>query len=247
MRTALQAALVNDELFAVFQPQVTIDGARVVSAEALLRWRHPGLGLIGPDDFVPYAESNELIEALGDFMLERACRTAAHWGDLPVSVNVSPLQFARPGFAEAILATAATAGLPLARLELEITETAPFADLDMARGVIETLRASGVVVALDDLGSGHATRELMRALPLDRVKLGKSVVDLAATEEGARYIADLVRDARALGLGVTAEGVETQEQLEFLRACGCDRIQGYLFAQPMSGAEVSTFVQSVEG
>src|SRR3954467_5562823 len=150
MRTALKAALVNDELFALFQPQLTVDGARVVSAEALLRWRRPGVGTIGPDDFVPYAEGNEMIEALGTFMLERACRTAAAWTHLPVSINVSPLQFARADLAGEILSIAEAAKLPTTRLEIEITETAPFADIDAARRVIETLRARGVTIALDD-------------------------------------------------------------------------------------------------
>jgi EAL domain-containing protein (putative c-di-GMP-specific phosphodiesterase class I) len=245
MRTALKAALVNGELFALFQPQLTVDGARVVSAEALLRWRRPGVGTIGPDDFVPYAESHELIEALGSFMLDRACRTAATWTDLPVSINVSPLQFARADLAEDILSFAAAANLPPTRLEIEITETAPFGDIVAARRIIEALRAQGVVVALDDLGSGHATTCLMQQLPLDRVKLGKSVVDLAATQEGGEGVAKLIRHARDLGLGVTAEGVETEEQLAFLRACGCDRIQGYLFARPMMGDEIEDFVRLI--
>jgi EAL domain-containing protein (putative c-di-GMP-specific phosphodiesterase class I) len=245
MRTALKAALVNNELFALFQPQLTVDGARVVSAEALLRWRRPGVGTIGPDDFVPYAEGNEMIEALGTFMLERACSTAAAWTDLPVSINVSPLQFSRADLAGEILSIAEAANLPPSRLEIEITETAPFADIAVARRVIETLRARGVSVALDDLGSGHATTHLMRQLPLDRVKLGKDVVDLASTQEGGEGVAKLIGIARDLGLGVTAEGVETQEQLAFLRACGCDRIQGYLFARPMMGDEIDDFVRLV--
>jgi EAL domain-containing protein (putative c-di-GMP-specific phosphodiesterase class I) len=178
-------------------------------------------------------------------MLERACRTAAAWTDLPVSINVSPLQFARADLAGEILSIAEAANLSTTRLEIEITETAPFADIDAARRVIETLRARGVVVALDDLGSGHATTCLMRQLPLDRVKLGKDIVDLAATQEGGAGVAELIGLARDLGLGVTAEGVETQEQLARLRAWGCDRIQGYLFARPMMGDEIDGFVRLI--
>lgn len=243
MRTALSAALENGEFFALYQPQLAADGSRVVSAEALLRWRRPGMGTVGPDDFVPFAEDNRLIDALGSFMLERACRTAARWGDLPVSINVSPLQFARADLDAYILEVAALAELPLSRLEIEITETAPFADIPAARETINKLRAQGIKVSLDDLGSGHATTFLMQQLPLDRVKLGKDMVDRAATPEGAQLLAKLVQDARDLGLDVTAEGVETPEQLAFLRSCGCDRMQGYLFARPMTGVEVTAFVR----
>jgi EAL domain-containing protein (putative c-di-GMP-specific phosphodiesterase class I) len=247
MHTALQAALDNGELFALYQPQLSVDGLRVVSAEALLRWSRPGMGTVGPDDFVPFAEDNELIHALGSFMLDRACETAANWGDLPVSINVSPLQFARIDLAAYILKIAAQAGLPPSRLEIEITETAPFGDIASVRATIDELRAHGVSVSLDDLGTGHATTCLMRELPLDRVKLGKSMADDAMTEAGAGLVSNLIRQALDFGLAVTAEGVETQAQLEFMRACGCDRIQGYIFAKPMSGADVSAFIRQFAG
>lgn len=247
MRTALKAALMNNELFALYQPQLTADGRKVVSAEALLRWRRPGMGTIGPDDFVPYAESNELIGELGAFMLESACRTAAGWGDLIVAINVSPLQFASGDLARLILDTAASAGLPHERLEIEITETAPFANLLDARSIIAALRGAGVKVSLDDLGSGHSSPALMQRLSLDRVKLGKNVIDLAGSAEGRARVSGLISKARELGLGVTAEGVETQEQLAFLRDCGCDRIQGFFFARPMTGDELTAFARSLEG
>ncbi len=235
------------EFFALYQPQLSVDGLRVVSAEALLRWSRPGIGTIGPDDFVPFAEDNKLIDELGSFMLERACETAAHWGDLPVSINVSPLQFARVDLAAYILTIAAKAGLPPGRLEIEITETAPIGDIAAVRATIAELRAQGVRVSLDDLGAGHATTCLMRELPLDRVKLGKSMADDAMTEKGAEHVSNLIQQARDFGLAVTAEGVETQAQLDFMRSCGCDRIQGYIFAKPMSGAEISAFARQFAG
>jgi EAL domain-containing protein (putative c-di-GMP-specific phosphodiesterase class I) len=241
MHTALSVALKQGELFALYQPQLDIDGSHVVCAEALVRWRRPGLGLIHPDDFVPFAEHNALIDELGSFILERACQTAAGWCSLPVSINVSPLQFARAGLDDFILDVAQRAGLPLTRLEIEITETAPFADMAAARVMIERLRTHGVTLSLDDLGSGYATTCLMRDLPLDRVKLAKSVVDLATTPDGADGVAKIVRQALALGLKVTAEGVETPEQLARLKECGCDRVQGFLFARPMSADELATF------
>ncbi|MDB5644160.1 MAG: hypothetical protein JWN07_3477 [Hyphomicrobiales bacterium] len=241
MHLALSAALDRDELFALYQPQMATHSLKVVCAEALIRWSRPGLGMIGPDDFVPFAEHNELIDGLGAFILKRACQTAAGWGDLPVAINVSPLQFARADLADFILSVAARAGLPLSRLEIEITETAPFADMDAACRVIDRLRSQGVLVSLDDLGSGYATACLMRELRLDRVKLAKSVVDTAATDSGAAGVATLIREARNLGLSVTAEGVETPEQLAFVTSCGCDRVQGFLFARPMSGEDVSAF------
>lgn len=241
MHMALSVALEKGELFALYQPQLDIDGQTVVCAEALLRWQRPGMGLINPDDFVPFAEHNELIDSLGSFILERACQTAASWGNLPVSINVSPLQFARAGLDDFILDVAQRAGLPLTRLEIEITETAAFTDLAAARVMIERLRAHGVKLSLDDLGSGYATTCLMQGLPLDRVKLAKSMVDLATTSAGAEGVAKTVSEALALGLKVTAEGVETPEQFARLKACGCDRVQGFLFARPMSADELSSF------
>ncbi len=241
MHTALSAALKQDELFALYQPQLASDGVQVVCAEALLRWRRPGMGLVQPDDFVQFAEHNALIDELGTFMLERACEAAAVWGDLPVSINVSPLQFMRADLDAFILDIARRAGLPMTRLEIELTETAAFTDLTAARLTINRLRAQGVIVTLDDLGSGYATTCLMRDLPLDRVKLDKSMVDLAATAAGAEAVAKIVGQARELGLKVTAEGIETPEQFACLREFGFDRVQGFLFARPMSATELSVF------
>lgn len=243
MRTALAAALENGEIFELYQPQMSVDGARVAAAEALLRWRRPGVGLVMPDDFIPCAENHELIEPLERFALERACRAAADWPGVPVSVNVSAARFGREDLVGDILDVARDAGLPLDRLEIEVTEHAPFPDMDAAARIISDLRAQGVKTALDDLGTGYATAAVMAQLPFDRVKLSKVVLDRCEGEEGARELAALVDQARGLGLGVTAEGVETGPQLEFLRQCGCDRIQGFLFARPMTGPELGAFAR----
>ncbi len=243
MHASLSAALANGEFFALYQPQIaTLDG-RVAGVEALLRWQRPGFGIIEPSDFVTIAEKQGLIAPLGAFMLERACQTAAAWGELKLGINVSPLQFARVDFADVIFAIAGRANLPLHRLEIEITETAAFGDLEAAKATLAQLRARGVSIALDDLGSGLATPALMRALPLDRVKLGKEVVVTCQTPEGAALVRGLICAARDLGLGVTAEGVETQAEQEFLQACGCDLLQGYLFARPMTGIEFTSFLR----
>lgn len=240
MFAALSAGLARGELVALYQPQITSDGRRLAGAEALLRWNRPE-GVVDPGEFVVYAENHGLIEPLGEFILREACRDACAWGDLKISVNVSPLQFSRRDLAAFIIRTAQDAGLPLRRLEIELTETAPVQDLSRAKAVIDELRASGVTVALDDLGCGGSTPQLMRALPFDRVKLGKPTVAERVTPEGAAALAAYVSEARALGLNVTAEGVETREDQEAVTALGCDLLQGYLFAHALTAKEFAAF------
>lgn len=238
MHNALSAALSNSEFFALYQPQISVADGRVVAAEALLRWERPGVGVVQPADFVRFAEENGLIDPIGTFMLQVACRDAMAWSDIRVAVNVSQKQFARPSLAQFICEIAQMAGLPLTRLEIEVTETATFPDLDRAIGELEELRAQGVVVSLDDLGSGHATLELMAKLPLDRVKLGRDIVETYASAQGAARLRTLVSAAHQAGLGVTAEGIETHGERDFLQSLGSDQMQGFLFAHPMNAKDV---------
>ncbi len=242
MHNALPAAISNSEFFALYQPQISVADGRIVAAEALLRWQRPGVGIVQPSEFVRFAEENGLIDPIGTYILQMACREAAAWPDLRVAVNVSQKQFARPNLADFICEIARVAGLPLNRLEIEVTETAAFPDINHAIAELKTLRARGVLVSLDDLGSGGATMELMAQLPLDRVKIGRELVGKYAEAEGAARLRTLIAAAQKSGLGVTAEGIETQAERDFLSDLGSDQMQGFLFAQPMSAQELQALM-----
>ena len=243
MRYALSAAISNGELFVLYQPQISVGERRVVAVEALVRWQRSAGDLVPPSDFVPFAEQNNLIDPLGTYVLERACRDAAAWKGLRVAVNVSQKQFALPDLAEFICSIALKTGLKLSDLEVEVTETADFPDRAAAIDQLKILQMRGVTVSLDDLGSGNSTKELMAVLPLTCVKLGRPLVEACLTSEGAAKLRELVDAARMRGLSVTAEGVETRAECEFLRALGCDLMQGFFFSKPLPAEEVMDFVE----
>jgi EAL domain-containing protein (putative c-di-GMP-specific phosphodiesterase class I) len=238
----LREAIEKDQLFLLYQPQVRADSLAVVSVEALVRCRRPERGLVLPVDFVQFAERNDLIEHLGAWVLRRACRDGAHWPGIGVAVNVSPRQFRSPDFIAFVEATARAEGMPFRRLEIEITESAYFDDPDRAEVELRTLRALGIKVALDDFGTGYASLSYLRRLPLDKIKIDKSFVDALDTVDGAAIVRAVISLARALGLEVTAEGVETIVQQEFLRAAGCTYLQGYLFSPAVSAAEIAAIL-----
>ncbi|MEN9708590.1 MAG: hypothetical protein RIQ68_998 [Pseudomonadota bacterium] len=244
MRYALSAAISNGELFVLYQPQISVGERRVVAVEALVRWERSEGDFVPPSDFVPFAEQNDLIDPLGSYVLDRACRDAAPWKGLRLAVNVSQKQFALPDLADFICSMATSSGINLPDLEVEVTETADFPDRAAAIDQLKLLQMRGVTVSLDDLGSGNATLALMSALPLTRVKLGRALVGASQTGEGAARLRDMVHAARARGLGVTAEGVETKAECDILRTLGCDLMQGFFFAEPMRAEDVANFVES---
>ena len=243
MRDALSAAISNGELFVLYQPQVSVGERRVVAVEALVRWQRTKGVFVPPSDFVAFAEQNNLIDPLGTYVLERACRDAAAWKGLRVAVNVSQKQFALPDLAECICSVARKSGLNLSDLEIEVTETADFPDRAAAIDQLKILQMRGVTVSLDDLGSGNSTKELMAVLPLTSVKLGRALIETYQTSEGAARLRDLVAAARMRGLSVTAEGVETKAECQYLRAIGCDLMQGFFFAKPLPAEDVMDFAE----
>jgi EAL domain-containing protein (putative c-di-GMP-specific phosphodiesterase class I) len=238
----LREAIEKDQLFLLYQPQVSADDLAIASVEALVRCRRPERGLVLPVEFVQFAERNELIDQLGAWVLRRACRDGAHWPGIGVAVNVSPRQFRSPDFITFVEATARAEGMPFERLEIEITESAYFDNPDRAEEELRSLRALGIKVALDDFGTGYSSLSYLRRLPLDKIKIDKSFVDALDTVDGAAIVHAIVALARALRLKVTAEGVETIDQQDFLRAAGCDYLQGYLFSQAVSAAEISAIL-----
>jgi len=237
--SALIRALERQEFSLAYQPQTNSNGSSVAGVEALVRWTDPERGAVAPADFVQAAEKSGDIDQLGEWALRRACRDATRWPDLFVAVNVSPRQFRGPDFVDLVRDAASSAGLPLERLELEITEGAYFDEPDRAEAELQALRAIGVSIALDDFGTGYSSLSYLRRLPLNKIKIDKSFVSDIHVPHSASIVTAVISLAHALDLKVTAEGVETQAQLEFLRAAKCDYIQGFLFSGPVEPQQIS--------
>ena len=199
--------------------------------EALLRWRHPARGLLVPADFIAVCEETGLIVPLGDWVLEQACLQAAQWpSDIPVAVNLSPIQFEDGGVVASIKRALAVSGLPAKRLELEITETVLFRQTPGITKLIQELRGLGLRFVLDDFGTGYSSIGYLRRFPFDRIKIDKSFITDVGSDPSARVIVrTIVGLCRGLGILVTAEGVETAEQMAIACSEGCDTLQGFLF------------------
>ncbi|MFN7010520.1 MAG: putative bifunctional diguanylate cyclase/phosphodiesterase [Allorhizobium sp.] len=236
----LRRALSDRSQFQVlYQPKYFAATGKVGSVEALVRWQHPTRGLISPVYFVPIAEECGLIRELGHLVLEEACQAAAAWPIDTVAVNVSAVQLRDPTFAMQVMTILGATGLAPTKLELEVTETAWMDSTDHCATNIRALRAAGVRIALDDFGTGFSTFGRLHETEVDHIKIDKMFIDGLGKERGDEAIVQaIVELARAKGLKTTAEGVETREQNEFLTRIGCDELQGFLFAQPMSRADL---------
>lgn len=235
----LRHAIENDHLKLVYQPQVSSDGSRIIAVEALLRWHHPVHGVIPPNAFISIAEERGLIVQLGEWVVRRACRDGLRWPGLTVACNVSAIQFKHRDFVPSIARVLEQSGFDAKRLELELTESVVVDDADNAERSIVDLRAMGVRIALDDFGTGYSSLIYLRRFAFDKIKIDKSFLDsMEATGESAILIHSVVHLGRALGLIVTAEGVETRDQHRFLQAVGCHLLQGYLFSRPVPAEEI---------
>lgn len=246
----LRQAQARGELSLAYQPIFGSDG-RLVCCEALLRWTHPTLGAISPARFVPVAEERGLIVALGDWVLREACREAAGWpADCRVAVNLSPLQVVLPDMPGRIAEILAETGLRPERLELEMTENLLLQDEDAAFSALNAFRALGVRLVLDDFGTGYANLSYLRRLPFGKLKIDRMFVgELETDTRSQRIVQAVLALSRELGLDVTAEGVETEGQLELLRSYGCGEVQGFLLGRPAAQGETRDLVQaaSVDG
>ncbi|MCA3565644.1 MAG: EAL domain-containing protein [Methylocystis sp.] len=239
----LRHAISRNELELHYQPQVSADGSRIVGVEALVRWRHPIYGIIPPLEFIGIAEERGLIVQLGEWVIRRACRDAAAWGDISVACNVSAIQFRQADFVQSVAKALEDTAFDPARLELELTESVVVADADQAENSIMELRSMGVKLALDDFGTGYSSLIYLRRFAFDKIKLDKSFLDsLEDTGESAILVHSIVHLGRALGLTVTAEGVETTEQQRFLQAVGCHLLQGYLFSNPVQADKMTRLI-----
>ena len=240
IETGLRRALTQGELFLHYQPQVDTRSGQLVGAEALVRWRHPERGMIAPDQFIAVAEDCGLIEPLGRWVFTEACRQLRAWEDsglhgLQLAVNISALEFNRPGFLPQVSDILAASGVNPVQIELEITESLLMQSLPELSERLGELTALGLKLALDDFGTGYSSLGYLKRLPLSRLKIDKSfVAGVPGSPEGEAIIRASLSMAHDLGLDVVAEGVETDDQRDFLLSHGCDRLQGYLIARPMA-------------
>jgi EAL domain-containing protein (putative c-di-GMP-specific phosphodiesterase class I) len=226
-----------------YQPKMNIESGAVVGVEALLRWHHRDRGWIPPDKFIPVAEETGLIVALGDWVVRETCRQIKEWTEAgidPVSIalNVSVGQFARDDFVDCVLRAMWQYGIKPDQLELEITESLLMRNVSGTMAALKRLGAAGISLSIDDFGTGYSSLGYLRQFPVDALKIDRSFVkDLPASSDAAAICAAIIAMARELKLRVIAEGVETREQLDFLRAHRCDEVQGYLISKPLSAVD----------
>lgn len=240
LRTAIQ-----DGAFELhFQPLYSLSEDRLTAFEALVRWPHPELGLIGPADFIPLAEETGLIMQIGEWVMREACQRAMTWpAPLSVAVNLSPKQFLNPALPAMVVQALTASGLPPQRLEVEITESAFTANRGKTLETLHALQGLGVRIALDDFGTGYSSLSFLRLFPFDKLKIDHTFVrDLAAEGNAHAVIRAITTLADALGIETLAEGVEEAGQLAVLRQEGCRQIQGYLLSRPIHGHDVAGFI-----
>ena len=239
IESALYNVLERDELFLQYQPQLDLQSGQITGVEALLRWQHPELGLLTPSRFISIAEESGMIGSIGKWIIKQACKQCAQWqqaghGKLRVAVNLSVRQLDAYELFSAIETGLAESGLTPDCLELELTETLMMFDLERTLEVLNKLRKMGVTIAVDDFGIGFSSFTFIKRLPLDCLKIDQSFIqELEASEENKIIVRTFIQLAHNLRLRVIAEGVETPYQSEFLRAHGCDEIQGYVFCRPL--------------
>lgn len=239
LAVSLKGAQNRGELFLVYQPQRRLSDRQTIGAEVLLRWRHPKWGDVSPAEFIPIAEQTGLIVDIGLWVLEQAARQLHQWDllGLPkifIAVNVSTIQFARPGFVEELMKVMSRVGVPTNRIEIEITEAVALKNAEQAGAIIQRLHAAGFAVALDDFGTGYSSLSYLKRYAIDRLKIDQSFVkDLVTNQSDQAIVNAIIHMAHSLQMTTIAEGVETEEQANRLKELGCDEIQGYWFSRPL--------------
>jgi diguanylate cyclase (GGDEF)-like protein len=244
----LRKALVAEQFELHYQPLVDIESGAVAGFEALLRWNHPERGLVAPDAFIPVAEEIGLIVPLGDWVLKQACRDAAKWPEkLAVAVNLSAVQFRNPTLALSVMSALGQSGLAASRLELEITETVLLQENRAVLDALHQFRKLGVRICMDDFGTGYSSLSYLRSFPFDKIKIDRSFIsELGKKNDCVVIIRAVMRLGSSLGMITTAEGVETEQQLEILKAEGCMQAQGYLFSRPKPAAEIPAMLRHLQ-
>jgi EAL domain-containing protein (putative c-di-GMP-specific phosphodiesterase class I) len=238
--------LVNGEFELYYQPLVNLAADEISAFEALLRWNHPERGLVAPLEFIPLAEETALIVPIGEWVLRQACREAVKWpSHIRVAVNVSPAQFTRQNLSQVVMSALAGSGLAAQRLELEITESVLLLGSESTLATLHQLRKMGVRISMDDFGTGYSSLSYLRSFPFDKIKIDRSFVhDASSNEDSMAIIRAVTGLGASLRMTTTGEGVETQEELEYLKREGCIEAQGYLFSKPRPASEVYKMLES---
>jgi EAL domain-containing protein (putative c-di-GMP-specific phosphodiesterase class I) len=250
LETNLRRALERNEFELVYQPMVEPIGERVIGVEALIRWRRPEIGVIPPNEFIPVAEETGLIQPIGEWVLRTACAQNGAWqtADLPpilMAVNLSGGQFQQPNFVESIAKTLRDSGLPPRYLELELTESIIMKSTEATIATLRRLRALGIKISVDDFGTGYSSLSYLKRFPVSTLKIDRSFVrDLTTDPDDRAIVKTIITLAHSLKLSVVAEGVETQEQLHFLRSLRCDHVQGYFFSKPLRADDVARMMDN---
>ncbi|MET3454426.1 MULTISPECIES: putative bifunctional diguanylate cyclase/phosphodiesterase [Pseudomonas] len=248
----LREALVREQFSLVYQPQISYRDLRVVGTEALIRWHHPEHGLVPPDLFIPLAEQNGTIIAIGEWVLDQACRQLREWHDqgfldLRMAVNLSTVQLHHAELPRVVNNLLQMYRLPPRSLELEVTETGLMEDITTAAQHLLSLRRSGALIAIDDFGTGYSSLSYLKSLPLDKIKIDKSFVqDLLDDEDDATIVRAIIQLGKSLGMQVIAEGVETVEQEAYIIAEGCHEGQGYYYSKPLPARELGLYLKQAE-
>lgn len=242
----MRQALARREFQLHYQPQLQLEGNRLVGCEALIRWQHPIRGMVSPLDFIPLAEEIGLIVPIGEWVMRQACRDAVTWpAPLSVAVNVSPAQFKSERLVEMVMSALSSSGLPATRLEVEITEGVLLQQNEKTLQTLHRLRELGVRVSMDDFGTGYSSLSYLRSFPFDKIKIDRSFIsDLSGKRDGEAIIRAIAGLGKSLGMTTVAEGVETADQMDRIRAEGCTDVQGYLISKPVSAAEVLKFLSA---
>jgi EAL domain-containing protein (putative c-di-GMP-specific phosphodiesterase class I) len=250
MENDLRHAIGRGEFMLHYQPQLDLKSGAIIGFEALVRWRHPQRGMVSPSEFIAAAEETGLIGPLGEWVLRQACSDARDWReagypDLQVSVNCSAQQFQRDGFVETVDLILRGTGLPASCLELEITESVIVQRSEEVIARFAALDAMGVRIAIDDFGTGYSSLSYLKRFAIHQLKIDQSFVrDISSDPDDAAIVSAIIAISHSLGLQVLAEGVETAEQLAFLRSLGCDCAQGYYFSRPVPAEEFTRLLES---
>jgi diguanylate cyclase (GGDEF)-like protein len=247
LETDLRNAIRRGEFEAYYQPLVEVKTRRISCFETLVRWRHPTRGLVSPVEFIPVVEDTGLIVQLGEWIMREACVAAMNWPpDVRVAVNVSPIEFQRGDVVRVVQDALTTSGLAPQRLEVEITESVLLEKTAKNITILTKLRELGVRVSLDDFGTGFSSLSYLRTYPFDKIKVDRSFVSDLSKDDRSRMIISAITGLGArFGMSTTAEGVETEEQFEWLRNEGCDEVQGWLFSRPVPAAEVPLLLAKI--
>jgi diguanylate cyclase (GGDEF)-like protein/PAS domain S-box-containing protein len=245
LEVELHHALQREEFVVYYQPKVDLKSGDILGMEALIRWRHPRLGLVPPNEFIPIAEHNGQITDISHWLIRTVCKQISHWmqtgyGIVPVSINISAVDFRNPGLGDSIIKILGKYELHGNSMEIEITETAVMQNIEAAVAVLDQLQKAGLSISIDDFGTGYSSLSYLKRFTLSKVKIDRSfITEFTTAKNDAALVSAIIAMGHSLGLKVVAEGVETDEQLRFLQDLRCDEIQGYLISRPVPAEEVS--------